>query len=287
MQRVPYHSMEAPVSTSHPDGPATGSAAYVPARGVFDAMPRPVSPGGEPTDRIFAEPVSRASDFAFNTATVRVFDDMVSRSVPFYGEIQRMTTELAVAFAQPGSALYDIGCSTGTTLAALEPWVDPSVHFVGYDNAPEMVERARGRLAEVPTARRRDVREVDVHEPFIVEDASVTVMLFTLQFVRPLHRERVIRTIADGTRADGVLILVEKVIESDTLFNRLFIEHYYAMKRRHGYTEMEVAQKREALENVLIPYRMDENAELLRRCGFGRVQEFFRWYNFAGVIAVK
>ena len=234
-----------------------------------------------------AKTSGRPADFAFDATTVRVFDDMVSRSVPFYGEIQRMTAELAAEFAAPGSTLYDLGCSTGTTMAALESFVDPSVRFVGYDSSPEMVERARGKLAALPSRREREVRLADLHGPFAVEDASVTVLLFTLQFVRPLHRERVIRTIADGTRPSGALILAEKVIEGDTLFNRLFIDNYYDMKRRHGYSEMEIARKREALENVLIPYRVEENRDLLLSCGFTKFQEFFRWYNFAAMIAVK
>jgi tRNA (cmo5U34)-methyltransferase len=253
-----------------------------------NGMPAPVTPGGTPTDHIFADPTPRVSDFAFDATTVRVFDDMVSRSVPFYGEIQRMTCELAAEFAVPGSTVYDFGCSTGTTLLALDSWVDPSVRFVGIDNSPEMVARARERLdGAASPARPREVRLADVHEPFEVADASVTVMLFTLQFVRPLHRERVIRTIAEGTRPDGAIILAEKVIESETLFNRVFIDKYYDMKRRHGYSDMEISRKREALENVLIPYRVEENRDLLMRCGFTKFQEFFRWYNFAGMIAVK
>ena len=267
--------------------PAARPANAAPAEEPLDPMPAPVSPGGEPTDRVFAEPAQRTSDFAFDATTVRVFDNMVSRSVPFYGEIQRMTCELAAEFAVPDSTLYDLGCSTGTTLTALESFVDPGVRFVGYDNSHEMVERARQKLAATPSTRRRDVRLLDLHQPFDLEDASVTVMLFTLQFVRPLHRERVIRTIAEGTRPQGALIVAEKVIESDTLFNRLFIDNYYDMKRRHGYSEMEIAQKREALENVLIPYRIEENRDLLLSCGFTKFQEFFRWYNFAGFIAVK
>ena len=254
---------------------------------LTDVMPAPVTPGGEPTDQIFAEPMSRPTDFTFDAKTVGVFDNMVNRSVPFYGEIQRMTAELAAEFAVPDSTLYDLGCSTATTLLALELWVDPSVSFVGYDNSPEMVRRAREKLAESPSPRRRAVRLLDLHQPFALEDASVTVMLFTLQFVRPLHRERVIRTIAEGMRPQGALILAEKVTEGDTLFNRLFIDNYYDMKRRHGYSDMEIAQKREALENVLIPYRIEENRDLLLSCGFRKFQEFFRWYNFAGMIAVK
>ncbi|HJU89999.1 MAG TPA: carboxy-S-adenosyl-L-methionine synthase CmoA [Gemmatimonadaceae bacterium] len=252
-----------------------------------DEMPVPVTPGGEPTDQIFAEAVSRPTDFTFDARTAKVFDDMVNRSVPFYGEIQRMTAELAAEFAVSGSTIYDLGCSTGTTLLALEARIDDSVRFVGYDNSREMLARAERKLAAAPSSRERVVRLVDLNQPFQIEDASVAVMLFTLQFVRPLHRERVIRTIADGMRPNGALILAEKVTESDTLFNRIFIDNYYDMKRRHGYSEMEIAQKREALENVLIPYRLDENRDLLLASGFSKVQEFFRWYNFAGLIAVK
>jgi tRNA (cmo5U34)-methyltransferase len=251
------------------------------------AMPAPVTPGGEPTDDIFAEPVERSNDFTFDATTVRVFDNMVNRSVPFYGEIQRMTAELAEEFAVPGSSVYDLGCSTGTTLMAFEQHLDPSIEFIGYDNAPDMLKRAEQKLSTLPSTRRREVRLADLHEPFTIENASVTVMLFTLQFVRPLHRERLIRTIADGTRKQGALILAEKVIEGDTLFNRLFIDKYYEMKRRHGYSDMEISRKREALENVLVPYRIEENRDLLLDCGFTKFQEFFRWYNFTGMIAVK
>ena len=277
----------APTTSPNASGRALDPPAADRPDDPFGELPPPITPGGEPSDTLFATPTERPSDFAFDASTVRVFDDMVSRSVPFYGEIQRMTAELAAEFATPGSTVYDLGCSTGTTLRALDAWLDPSVRLVGFDNAPDMVQRAREKLAESPSPRPREVRLVDLHEPFAIEDASVTVMLFTLQFVRPLLRERVVRAIADGTRPQGALILAEKVTERDTLFNRLFIERYYAMKRRHGYSELEISQKREALENVLIPYRTEENRALLHECGFTKVQEFFRWYNFTGLIAVK
>ena len=245
------------------------------------------SGGAVPVDRVFAEPVRRASDFKFDGRTASVFDDMLGRSVPFYDEIQRMTCELAADFAAPGTSLYDLGCSTGTTLAALEPFVDPSVRFVGVDSSPEMLVKAREKLDGIPSTRQRDLLQADLHELRAVENASVVVLTLTLQFVRPLHRERLIRHIADGTNDQGCLILVEKLTESDTLFNRLFIKYYYEMKRRHGYSELEISQKREALENVLIPYHLEENRDLLLSSGYTKFQMFFRWYNFAGMIAVK
>lgn len=240
-----------------------------------------------PVDQLFAEPAARPTDFAFDSRTAGVFDDMVDRSVPFYAEMQRMTGELAADFAVPGTNLYDLGCATGTTLAALEPLVDPSVRFVGVDNSPQMLDKAREKLGRLPSARRRDLVLADLHELPGVENASVVILTLTLQFVRPLHRERLVQRVCEGTREQGCLILIEKLTESDTLFNRLFIKYYYDMKRRHGYSELEIAQKREALENVLIPYRPEENRDLLMNAGYSRCQVFFRWYNFCGMIAVK
>jgi tRNA (cmo5U34)-methyltransferase len=242
--------------------------------------------GPRSVDRVFAEP-QPTTDFKFDSRTAGVFDDMVGRSVPFYDEIQRMTTELAADFAVPGTNLYDLGCATGTTLAALEPVVDPRVRFVGIDNSAQMLEKARTKLDALPSQRERSLVVGDLHDELHIENASVVILTLTLQFVRPLHRERVIQSIADGMNPQGALILVEKLTENDTLFNRLFIKYYYDMKRRHGYSELEISQKREALENVLIPYHLEENEALVRRCGFTKFQVWFRWYNFCGMIAVK
>jgi tRNA (cmo5U34)-methyltransferase len=253
-----------------------------------DSPPAPPAPpgNGRPVDQIFNEPQATA-DFTFDARTASVFDDMVDRSVPFYAEIQRMTTELAADFAVPGTNLYDLGCATGTTLVACEPVVDKGVRFIGMDNSAEMLAKARAKLDALPSGRERQLIRGDLHDELTIENASVVILTLTLQFVRPLHRERVIRTIAEGLRPQGCLILVEKLTEHDTLFNRLFIKYYYDMKRRHGYSELEIAQKREALENVLIPYHLNENEALLRRCGFTKFQVWFRWYNFCGMIAVK
>jgi tRNA (cmo5U34)-methyltransferase len=242
--------------------------------------------GAVPVDRVFAEPQA-TTDFKFDSRTAGVFDDMVGRSVPFYDEIQRMTTELAADFAVPGTNLYDLGCATGTTLAALEPVVDPRVRFVGIDNSAQMLDKARTKLEALPSRRERSLVVGDLHDELHIENASVVILTLTLQFVRPLHRERVIQSIANGMNPQGALILVEKLTENDTLFNRLFIKYYYDMKRRHGYSDLEISQKREALENVLIPYHLEENEALVRRCGFTKFQVWFRWYNFCGMIAVK
>ncbi len=226
-------------------------------------------------------------DFKFDAKVAKVFDDMVSRSVPFYDEMQRMTAELARDFAQPNTNFYDIGCSTGTTLLALDSFIDPSVKFIGIDNSAEMLREAHKKASEISTQRLIQFEKSDMHGEIALENASVITLLLTLQFVRPLHRERVMRSIYEGLNENGCLIMIEKVTSEDTVYNRLFIDHYYDFKRRNGYSEIEISKKREALENVLIPYRMEENFELLRHAGFRRIEVFFRWYNFCGIVAVK
>ncbi|MBI4005503.1 MAG: carboxy-S-adenosyl-L-methionine synthase CmoA [Gammaproteobacteria bacterium] len=237
-------------------------------------------------DKLFAA-VQAAHDFNFGTETAMVFDDMVSRSVPFYDEIQRMTCEIAASFAVPETNLYDIGCATGTTLLALDQVINPAVHLIGMDNSSEMLARAKIKLAKPNTRRKIHLVNTDMNDPPQIENASVVIMLLTLQFVRPLNRACLIKEILNGLRDDGCLILVEKVTGTCTMLNRLFIEYYYNYKRRNGYSDLEIAQKREALENVLIPYHNEENRDLLLNAGFQHIEEFFRWYNFSGLIAVK
>lgn len=239
------------------------------------------------TDQIFAEPLNRPHDFAFDGKVAGVFDDMVGRSVPYYDEIQRMTCELAADFAQPGTAVYDLGCSTGTTLVQLHPRLDPSIRLIGLDNSQAMLDQAAEKLAPIRQTREVELRLADIESAGPLPQASVALMVLTLQFVRPLHRDRIAKRIYDSLQKNGVLIIVEKLLSADSTLNRLFIDHYYDYKRRQGYSDLEISQKREALENVLIPYRMEENVALFKDAGFAHVEDFFRWYNFSGIVAVK
>jgi tRNA (cmo5U34)-methyltransferase len=150
-----------------------------------------------------------------------------------------------------------------------------------------MLDQCRAKLAKSNLANVIELRGGDLDEGVEIEDASVVLLVLTLMFVRPLHRERLMRQIHAGLRENGCLLVVDKVLGDGSLFNRLFIERYYAYKRRRGYSELEISQKREALENVQVPYRMQENRDLLLGAGFREVDVFFKWYNFAGFVAVK
>ena len=238
-------------------------------------------------DHIYAETRPRVEDFEFGRDTAAVFDDMLDRSVPHYRVIQEMVAELACDFARPETAIVDLGCSTGTSLVALDRILPPAldVRFIGIDSSEAMLAKARAKIASRGMRRPVELRCADLNAILPLQGVSVALLVLTLQFVRPLQRERLLRDVRRGLVEGGAVILVEKVLGDTPEFNRLWIDHYYRLKERNGYTRLEIAQKREALENVLIPYRLDENRELLARCGFSQADVFFKWYNFCGLVA--
>ena len=238
-------------------------------------------------DEFFKENLEKASDFKFSSKVAKVFDDMVNRSVPYYDEMQRMIAEIAADHFIEGTNVYDLGCSTGTTMIMMNETIPSTVRFVGVDDSRDMLIKCESKLREVGFTRPYDLQVADLNQSVKVENASVVVLCLTLQFVRPIYREKLLKSIVDGMVPGGVLLLVEKILAEDSVFNRNFIKYYYDMKRRHHYSEMEISQKREALENVLIPYKLSENILLFKESGFEHCEVFFKWYNFSGIIATK
>lgn len=241
-------------------------------------------------DQVFASNPARSSDFEFDATVAEVFDDMVARSVPFYAEQQRMICELGRTFWTEGSKVYDLGCASATSLIALGEALPPEASLIGYDNSEPMLRHAREKVAKRGLTQQVDLRFADLNESVAdvpLDDAGVVLLSWTLQFIRPLHRDHLLRHIYDSLRDDGALIVSEKVLGNRGSINRYFIDFYYDYKRRMGYSEDEISRKREALENVMIPYRVEENMELFRRSGFEIVETYFQWYNFAGFLCVK
>lgn len=205
---------------------------------------------------------------------------MVARSVPFYKEVLQMSAELAKDFYQPGTKIYDLGCSTGALARSLKAeFAEAPVAYTGVDNSKDMIEKARAMgFGNFVCA---DMTSIDF------EPASVFVSNYTFQFLRPLARQALLKKIYNALNPDGCLILSEKCLEDSADISRLFAARHHALKERNGYSKLEIAEKRDALENVLIPFRVSENVEMLREVGFNPVSIFFKCYNFASFLAVK
>ena len=241
-------------------------------------------------DKIFQQ-TEKTEDFSFNEHVAQVFDNMVSRSVPYYKQTQLMQSELVQDFLPIQSGVVcDLGCSTGTTIDLIinNQKCPDSVKFFGYDNSEPMLDKARNKLVDGIKNERISLINADLSALPELPSCHVVIMNWTLQFVRPMDRENLLRNVYSSLQPGGALFLSEKILGSSSQLNRLFIDHYLQYKiAQGGYSDVENQRKREALENVLVPYRLDENSILLDRCGFKQVESYFRWLNFACVIAIK
>lgn len=234
-------------------------------------------------DKVFAKPIKK--QFEFDEEVAAVFDDMLARSVPFYKESQKITEFFALKNLKEDGILYDLGCSTATLLLNIHRKLQTKATLVGLDNSEAMLERAKSKChvfgADDIVLEYADILEYDY------KSADVFVSNYTLQFIRPLVREELVKKIASSLNKEGVFIFSEKVISHHAKLNKDLIECYYDFKKEQGYSEYEIMQKREALENVLVPYSEEENIKMAKNCGFSHCEVVFRWANFATFIAIK
>ena len=238
-------------------------------------------------DTLFTDPSAPPEDFQFSPQVAEVFDDMLYRSVPFYQETIAMAASLLDSFVSPGDVVYDLGCSTGATMIELaRRLAHRDLRFVGVDSSAAMVAKASLK-AEV-YSKTKQLRFIEADILNCPLDAPAAIILhYTLQFIRPLQRPDFIHRLHEALKPGGILLICEKTISHTPAFNRAFIGYYLDFKRRQGYSEIEIAKKREALENVLIPFSAAENVALFREAGFSAVEQFFQWFNFSGFIARK
>lgn len=249
-----------------------------------------IGPMDTPTprrDRLYAEPQLNIAGFRFDDKVVDVFPDMIQRSVPGYETIVAMTGTLAEQYLQPETRCYDLGCSLGASLLSVRNAIgERDCTLIGIDNSSAMVARCRELLAQQPTGASTTVHCGDITD-FPLENASLTVLNFTLQFVAREQRERLLQRIHDALQPGGILVLSEKVCFDDEAHNRLMVDLHHHFKRAQGYSDLEISQKRSALENVLVPETLDVHRARLRQVGFNSVDVWFQCFNFASLIAIK
>lgn len=241
-------------------------------------------------DRLFTTPLTQVPDFTFNEDVVRVFPDMIKRSVPGYPTIVENTGVLAAQFAQTNSTLYDLGCSLGAVTQAMRRHVSHSgCKVIAVDNSAAMVERCREHL-NAQDAMFQELLPVEVIEADILklqfEPTSLVALNFTLQFIAPEQRLELLKNIKHALLPNGALILSEKLRFNNPAEHELLNELHLAFKRANGYSELEIAQKRRAIEKIMLPDSLEEHRERLYRAGFSKVIVWFQCLNFASLIAL-
>lgn len=238
-------------------------------------------------DQLFATPIAQLGDFCFDEQVANVFPDMIQRSVPGYSNILSAIGMMTERFAQPGSRLYDLGCSLGAaTLMMRRHLPHPDCTIIGIDNSPAMVERCRNHLSAFKSAVPVEIREGDVCD-VAIEDASMVVLNFTLQFIDPAQRLPLLQRIYQGLRPGGLLILSEKFKFEDEPVSDLIIDLHLDFKRANGYSELEISQKRTLLENVLRADTVATHKARLAEAGFIHSDLWFQCFNFGSLVAIK
>ncbi len=241
----------------------------------------------QPSDTLFSDPLRAPGPFRFDRDVVEVFPDMIRRSVPGYETVIAMTGLLAGRFARSDSCIFDLGCSLGASTLSMHRHIDASdCKIVAVDNSAAMIERCRRLLSDVGDNPSIELRGADVRD-VVFTPASVVVLNYTLQFVPLEERPELLKRIADALLPGGILVLSEKVLFPDPTLNQLNIDLHHDFKRAHGYSDLEIAGKRDSLENVLIPESLDTHRARLQEVGFKSCDVWFQCFNFASLIALK
>jgi tRNA (cmo5U34)-methyltransferase len=233
-------------------------------------------------DKVFNKPIEKK--FEFDQAVASVFDDMLSRSVPFYDEVRKLVISLILAEQKEDRKVLDLGSSTAKFLLDLHSKMHTNMKLKGIDNSQAMLDRAEQKCQAFGANIELELADMLTYK-YCEED--VIVANYTLQFIRPMQRVELIKKLYDGLKDDGIFIFSEKVVFEDKKLDKDLIDVYYDYKKEQGYSEYEIAQKREALENVLIPFTIKENIQMCKDAGFKNIETVFQWANFVTFIVKK
>jgi len=235
-------------------------------------------------DKLFTQE-SDISEFAFDKKVVEVFDNMVLRSVPGYKQMLELIGLAGRTYPTPNSNIYDLGCSTGAaTLAVLSNLKLESVKIFAVDNSKDMLHQCKDNLSHV----KGDIQYVyDDITDVKIKNASLIILNLTLQFISTKNRSVLVKHIFDNLLPGGALIISEKIVYEDNETNRIFTSLHESFKKENGYSDTEIAKKRKAIENVLIPESMERHLKRLSDAGFKRPLVQMQCINFASFLAVK
>ena len=241
-------------------------------------------------DEIYTSDESGGRPFRFNAAVADVFPDMLRRSIPGYAASIEAIGSLAARYVTANSNCYDLGCSLGAATLAMQAGIGAEgCKIVAVDNAAAMIERCRETLrvaGEQEADVELDLRLADIEDTDI-ENASMVVMNYTLQFLDVDARDAIVQRIYDGMLPGGLFLLSEKVVDEDPHMEELLVDLHHEHKRRNNYSAMEISRKRAALENVLIPETVSAHRARLKKAGFLRTAVWLRYFNFVSIIALR
>jgi len=234
-------------------------------------------------DNIYADDGRPVDAFRFNQEVVDVFEDMISRSVPHYIDNLEELVALSLDAYQAGTRIYDLGCSKGALALPLALAIRQlNGEVIAVDNAPAMIAALKAKTGTLPIRGQcQTIQETSI------ENASVVILNYVLQFIPREERINVLERIHNGLTPGGILLLSEKICHPDPTLNQVYIDRHHAFKKANGYSLLEISRKRQALEDVLVPETLNAHLERLRAVGFTVADVWDQHYNWVSIYCRK
>lgn len=238
-------------------------------------------------DRIYKNTQNPLSDFKFNEQVANVFPDMLKRSIPGYDLVLSIINIFTGLYAEKHRNYYDLGCSLGAaTISMGKSLKKNNGRIISVDNSEAMIKKCQKNIKKAALNIPVDLICTDLQN-IKIENAKIVVLNFTLQFINKNKRAELLKNIYKGLVDGGVLILSEKVTFKNKEEKEFNESLYVEFKKDRGYSELEISQKRTALEKVLVPDTVEEHLERLESCGYKKYKIWYRCLNFASLIAYK
>lgn len=227
--------------------------------------------------------------WVFDEEVANCFEDMLQRSIPQYDVMRSTTFDLASSFLKNKRkfSLLDIGCSDGLGLVSYINRFGALGHYLGIDCSEAMLKKAEERFDGYCKANICNFINMDLRQDFPTGSYDVVQSILSIMFIPIQYRQQIIQSIYDNLNYGGCFLFVEKVLGNSAKIDELFVEKYYDIKRKNGYTEEQILRKKLSLEGVQVPVTSNWNVDLLKQAGFRYIDVYWRYMNFVGYIAIK
>ena len=240
-------------------------------------------------DTLFSVPIDKLDNWSFNSRVADVFPDMIHRSIPGYSSIIYIIGIIVQHFVKPNTYIYDLGCSFGSSTLSIQDNIQsPGCTIIAVDNSQDMVKCC---FNYVNKFYNKNITPVKILEANIcdinIENASLVILNFTLQFIEPSLRLKLLKKIWQGLYPGGALLLSEKFSFKDIKISTILSNMHYNFKRNNGYSDMEINQKIIMLKNVMFTDTIETHKMRLYKAGFINSEVCFQNLNFGSIIALK
>lgn len=227
------------------------------------------------------------ANWRFGGKSAQQFDVHVNRSIPLYQQGHKIICDLSNFFITDHSLCYDLGCATGELTLKLAMHNQHCKHtsFIGLDSEAEMITEARKKKKAAGFTnvlfRQEDILQLEWKQ------ADLISAYYTIQFIRPSQRQRLVDQIYQALHWGGAFLLFEKVRANDARFQDIMTSLYHEYKIDQGYSAQEIFAKTRSLKGVLEPFSTRGNLDMLKRAGFVDIITVFKYLCFEGFLAIK